>query len=172
MNIGKKLAKDAKTKGICNDWHDQLRTLGDNKKAMLAMYVKGIDFCLSNDFPDNKFIREHFVGVMEDYGVFIDDDIRLTNYKRCVALGSTKARVEVESYNVCEVFAKHDSEINIIAKGDSFIEVDVFDSSVVHIYAQDRAKVHINRYGGTVVIAPIESKDAIVKVNEKNKKTY
>ena len=173
MKIAKELAKEAKRRGICEPWCNDLKTLGDNKKAMVAMYVKGIDFCLSNDYPSNEYIRENFKGVMEDFGVFLDDSINLVNYKRCVALGATNGRVEITSFGVCEVFAKHDSELRIIAKDNAFVEVDIFDNAVVYVHAQDRAKVHINRYGGQIISDPINKDDsAIVKIVEKHKKTY
>lgn len=173
MKIAKELAKEAKRKGICEPWYNDLKMLGDNKKAMVAMYVKGIDFCLSNDYPSNEYIRENFKGVMEDFGVFLDDTINLVNYKRCIALGRTKGRVEIASYGVCEVFAKHDSELRIIAKDNAFVEIDIFDNAVVYVHAQDRAKVHINRYGGNIISDPIEDGNlAMVKIVEKHKKTY
>lgn len=172
MNISKQLAKDAKKKGICEPWHNELKRL-DDKKAMVEMYVKGIDFCLSNDYPSNAFIAKHFKGVMEDFGVFLDDQIDIVNNNRCVSLGLTKGRIEVNSYGVCEVFAKHDSELRIIAKDNAFVEVDIFDNSTIYIHAQDRAKVHINQYGGNVISLPIpDGSTAMIKVVEKHKKTY
>ena len=59
MKLSKELARQAKAKGICAPWHAQLLTLQD-KEAMVDMYLKGIDFCLANDYPKNDFIRTHF----------------------------------------------------------------------------------------------------------------
>lgn len=172
MKLAKELAKEAKRKGICEPWYKELKTLED-KRAMVAMYVKGIDFCLSNDYPTNDYIRANFKGIMEDFGVFLDDQINLVNYKRCVALGTTKGRVEVGSFGVSGIFAKHESELAIIAKDDAFVMIDLFDDATLHIHAQDRAKVCVNRYGGTLVADPINDGDsARVKIIEKHKKTY
>ena len=102
----------AKAKGICAPWHAELLTLQD-KEAMVEMYLKGIDFCLANDYPNNDFIRSHFKGVMEKQGVFLDDNVKVENMPKCVCLGATKAHVEVQGFQVCEVFAKHDSELNV-----------------------------------------------------------
>ena len=88
MSVAKELAKEAKKKGICSEWHGELRKLGDNKRAMLQMYIKGIDFCLKNDFPSNDYIRANFKGTMEDFGVFLDEpNLNITNFAKCVALG-------------------------------------------------------------------------------------
>lgn len=172
MKLSKELAKQAKKFDICQEWHDKLKSL-DNKKAMVAMYVKGIDFCLSNDYPNNEFIRANFKGVMEEFGVFLDDTIDLTNTKRCVALGRTKGRVEINEWSACDVFVKHDSELTIVAKGNAFVMIDLFDNAVIHLHAQDHTTVCVNKYGGTLVVNPINPGDkARVKIFEKHKKTY
>lgn len=63
MDLAKELARQAKKKGICKPWYNELKSLnGDNINAMAQMYLKGIDFCLANDYPDNGFIRTHFQG--------------------------------------------------------------------------------------------------------------
>lgn len=167
--IAKQLAKDAKAKGICKEWHDDLKRL-DNKRKMIDMYIRGIDFCLSNEFPSNDYIRENFKGHMEDQGVFLDDHIDLTNFRRCIALGKTKGRVLVTSYGVCEVFAKHQSALDIVVVDNAFVEVDMFDDSVVSVTSSGGAKVHINRYGGT--LSTEQQDDSVIKVEEKGRKTY
>ena len=50
MKLSKELARQAKAKGICTPWHNELQNL-QNKEAMVEMYLKGIDFCLANDYP-------------------------------------------------------------------------------------------------------------------------
>lgn len=172
MKLSKELAKQAKAKGICSPWHAELLTL-ESKEEMVAMYIKGIDFCLANDYPKNDFIRKHFKGVMEKQGVFLDDDISIDvmdKNTKCVCLGTTKAVVNIYEYGVCEVFAKHNSCLAVNAEGNAFVVIDIFDDAVVHICANDKAKVCVNRYGGIVKYEA--NGDAIVKIREKNKKTY
>ncbi len=169
MKLSKELARAAKAKGICAPWHAELLTLQD-KDAMVEMYLKGIDFCLSNDYPNNDFIRTHFKGVMEKHGVFLDDEIKIENNPKCVCLGATCGRIATGGFETCEVFAKHDAELNVVAKDNAFVMIDVFDNAVVSIYASDRAKVCVNHYGGKITKTTTD--DAVVKIREKNKKTY
>lgn len=171
MSIAKELAKEAKRKGICKEWYGELRKLGDDKRAMLQMYIKGIDFCLKNDFPSNEYIQANFRGVMEDFGVFLDNPtLNVTNFSKVVSLGKTEGIVTTTGFHVCEMFVKHQSDITIEAKDNAFIVVDVFDDTRLTIHAYDEAKVCVNRYGGTV---STESEDgATVKVIEKNQETY
>lgn len=166
--VAKELAWQAKAKGICQEWHKELIGLTD-KRAMVDMYIRGIDFCLANDFPSNDYIRATFKGVMEDKGVFLDDKVNLANVRYCVALGTTQGEVRVTGYKVCEVFAKHQSSLHVIAEDNAFVEIDMFDDSVVSVTSAAKAKVHVNRYGGTLSI--VQSGGG-VKVIEKNKKTY
>lgn len=47
MDLAKELARQAKKKGICKPWYNELKSLnGDNINAMAQMYLKGIDFAL------------------------------------------------------------------------------------------------------------------------------
>lgn len=170
MKVGKELAKQAKKFKICQEWHTELKGL-DDKKTMIQMYLKGIDFCLSNDYPSNEYIRANFKGIMEQFGVFLDDSIELVNTTKCVALGVTKGRIEINNFGASEIFVKHTSELTIIAKGDAFVMVDIFDNAVIHVQAHDRAKVCINRYGNAVV-DHMQSDCGMVKIIEKLKKTY
>ena len=59
MKVNKQLARDAKKKGICEEWYDRLIDTKEKDK-LIKMYLEGIDFCLSNEYPSNEFIRRHF----------------------------------------------------------------------------------------------------------------
>lgn len=170
MKLAKELAKQAEKFNICNEWDDRLKTLED-KREMAEMYIKGIDFCLSNDFPSNEFIKENFGEVIEEYGIYIDKTINLTNPRRCVALGSTTGGIEINSYRVCEVFAKHDSKLSIMAKDNAFVEIDAFDNSVLKIVAEGKAKIHINKYEGSTISFD-KNDESMIKIVDKHRKTY
>lgn len=169
MDLAKALAIGAKKKGICREWHDELKTLTD-KDSMIQMYLRGIDFCLKNEFPDNDFIKANFGDKTKDYGIFVDGEINVTNAPKCVCLGNSTGQVTIDGYNVCEIFVKHSSALRIEAKGNSFVMIDVFDDSTIMVNAHDNAKVCVNRYGGDV--KPYITEKARIKIKEKNKKTY
>lgn len=171
MNLTKTLAQEAKHKGICNEWYRRLKSLNPHdKRAMVDMYLRGIDFCLRNEYPSNGFIKANFGNIAHEAGIFVDEKINVLNAPKCVCLGATKGKITVMDYAVCEVFAKHDSELNIIAKGHAFVMVDIFDNAIINIHTFDSAKVCVNRYGGTV--KTYADKEATIKIREKNKKTY
>lgn len=171
-DLSKQLAKDAKKKGICKEWHNALKKQTD-REAMVEMYLRGIDFCLRNDYPANDFIQAHFGDIAPRMGVFVDSEIVVENRPKCVCLGATFGKVTTNGFNVCEVFAKHEAEINVIAADNAFVMLDVFDNAVVNIYAHDRAKVCVNKYGdGGRVNIIVEDSTAHVKIRVKNSKTY
>lgn len=168
-NIGKDLAKQAKKNGICSEWYSDLKSTEDKDK-LLQMYVKGIDFCLSNDYPTNDYIRANFVGMMEAYGVHLDENLHIMNEKKVIALGTCSGNIYVGGFNVSEVFLKHESEMALTVDENAFVMVDMFDNSRLSIMASENAKVCINHYGGEIVFS--QHGNAVVKIIEKNKKTY
>jgi hypothetical protein len=168
-HLGKELARQAKEKGICEDWYKDLLKTNDTPK-LLGMYLKGIDFCLSNDYPSNEFIRNHFVGKMESYGVHLDEELSEKNVKKLVALGLCTGDIVYNGFTTGQVFMRHESFLNLTALDNSFVMVDMFDDSILTIVAYGNAKVCINQYGGTLEV--IKKENSSVKVIEKNKKTY
>jgi hypothetical protein len=169
MKLNSELAKMAKIHGICENWHLELKNETDIDN-MLEMYVKGIDFCLSNDFPTNDFIRKNFKGKMESHGIHLDETLRVISEPKTIALGKCSGTVKAENFDVCEIFIKNESEVTVMAKGNSFVMIDVFDNAKVHIFTYDNAKVYINRYGGQITESTNET--SVIKIIEKNKKTY
>ena len=168
--FAKQIQKEALALGACSPGMGDLLNAGDNKHALVQLYLKKLEFCLENDFPSNDFMREHGKGIMESFGIFLDDRINLTNYRKCVALGKTSGVVVVTSYNVCQIYVKHHSELKIEASDNAFVMVYMYDDSQVTVHAQGQAKVHVNRYGGKIATA--KDGQAVVKVVEKtiNKK--
>lgn len=168
--LGKELAKMAKKKGICKEWHDML-ALQTDKDAMIDMYIRGIDFCISNDYPGNDFIRDHFKGSMEEKGIHLDEAVDVRNVRHCVLLGGCSGRVEVDGYNVANVYLKDDTAVMLEVSGNAFVFVDMFDNTRLDVCVNGQAKVCINRYGGHIG-RRVTGGDSVVKVIEKNRPTY
>lgn len=170
MNLSHELAKQAKKNGICEDWYLALKN-EKNIDKMLEMYVKGIDFCLSNDYPSNHFIAKNFKGKMEKYGIHLDEVLCIESESKVIALGKCTGTIELFNFDVSEIFVKNECNLTLVAEGNSFVMIDVFDNSNIIIHAYDNAKFCVNRYGGTVEFAR-HNLTSQVKIIEKNKKTY
>lgn len=148
MTLAEQLASDGWAKGLCDEWHRQLLGYTD-KHDMVAMYIRGLDFCLSNDYPSNDFIRTHFSGVAEEYGVYVDAlGLALVNPRRIIALGSTSGKATISDCSVADVYLKGDSKIELEVYGDAVVTIDVFDRAELSVSVRDRASVYITRYQG------------------------
>ena len=94
MELVQQLKEDGKAKGLCRMWQMKLRT-GLDYEQLIQLYIKGIDFCISENYPTLDFIREHFKGKCEVYGVFVDDEVTdKVNLPDVVLNGDCKAMLE------------------------------------------------------------------------------
>lgn len=170
--LSKELTKQALAAGAKKDCsiYQKLQAV-ERRTDLVQIYLDGIDFCLSNDFPSNDYIRKNFRGAIEQHNVYLDGFAALVNPKQVVALGETSGTVKIDEYNVCQAYIKHNSKLKIKAVDHSFVMIDVFDDAGVEVQASGDAKVCVSRYGNSVVIFD-EKDSARVKIIEKNKRTY
>lgn len=164
-NIINEIAKKAHKLGACQQGYRELLS-ATSKHDLCHSYIKNLDFCLEHNFPSNDYIRKHFKGIMEEQGIYLDDVIELHNLRMCITLGKTNGRIILSEYSVAEIYAKHQSALNIVAKDNAFVMVDVYDDAVVNVYASDRAQVCVNRHGGKITYNA--TGDAVVKIMEKS----
>jgi hypothetical protein len=168
MKLNKELAVEAKAKGICQEWYNRLQHTED-KHALIKMFLDGIDFCISEDYPSPRFFQL-FDGIRQQYGIFRNEPIQTENSKHVVAFGRCKGTAKYTDYSVGQVFIKHETNLKLTASGNAFVMVDIFDSAKIAVEAKDNAKVCINQYGGTII--PVKSDNATIKIIHKQSKTY
>lgn len=174
MELVEQIKSDGISKGLCLAWQRKLkRDLSVEELAKL--YIEGIDFCISNDYPTLDFIREHFKGYCEPYGVFIDDELpQLTNAKAIVLNGHCKAMLEYDGYSVSRLYVRHESECAVIVSDNAILSIDVFDKATLHLSViGSSANVNVNVYGGKAKVESIGiTSKSNVKINYKSKTTY
>lgn len=165
--FAKWLAGSAKENGICQEWGDRLAGCNDDQiDKMMIMYVKGIDFCMENNWPDLDTVRNHFKGRMEHHGVHCDEECQIKNVQFTVLLGRCRAAISFDQYSVGEIYVRHETKAEIAISDHSFVRLDVYDKSEVKIIATGNAKISIKNHGDAKI--EIErSDDAIVKLNNK-----
>lgn len=168
MKLVQQLKKDGIDKGLCRLWQMKLRQDIDYK-SLIELYIRGIDFCIMNDYPTVDFIREHFKGKCEEFGVFIDDDVEQKNAPNIVLNGNCRAFLEYDGYSVANIYARHNTRGSVNVSDNSIVTIDIFDDSELNVAtAGDDAKVFVNVYGN----ANVECLGSGIKVINKNKKTY
>jgi hypothetical protein len=171
MKLNKELAAEAQAKGICEEWHTRLQHTED-KESLLKMFLEGIDFCISEDFPSLRFFKL-FDGIRQRYGIFRDEPIQMSNSKHIVAFGHSEGIVEYTGYFVGQIFVKNDSKLTVNASENSFVMIDLFDDAEIEVVASGNAKVCVNKYGGNIIsVTNSKQGNAVIKVINKQSKTY
>ena len=148
MELIQQLKKDGISKGLCRMWQWKLKS-ELNMDNLVQLYVKGIDFCISEDFPTLEFIRENFKGKCEEFGIFIDDEVSdLVDSPDVVLNGHCKAMLRYSGYTVARVFARHNSEAAVNVENNAIVTIDAFDdTNLVVATAGSDTQVFVNLYG-------------------------
>ncbi len=166
-NLGKDLAKLGRKKGMCKEYLYKLPTITD-RKELAEIFIREIDFCLSNDFPSLDYIETHFKDITGDFGVFTVGQYSQVNKRHLVALGTATGSLRMDGFNVAEVFVRDQAYVNLSASENSFCMVDLY-SGRIHVRASQNAKVVVNDYGGR--ISQEISENGLVKIIRKTKKS-
>lgn len=161
----------AQEKGICQPWVELIAGV-QGVDELLQMYVDGIDFCLTNNFPSNDDLLRLAGNRLPDYGICVDKQrLALKNSKFTVLLGESEAHLQSTGFTVSQVFVKHTSFTEVVAVDNAFVVIDCFDNSKVDVTAYDHSKVLVNVYGEAKVSHHMEG-DAVIKIVQKHKNTY
>ncbi len=102
MDLINQLKTDGTEKGLCRQWRLKLQP-GMSVEDLAKLYIEGIDFCISEDYPTLDFLRKHFKGSCEPYGVFVDDEVRERNAPDVVLNGDCKAILEYDGFTVARI---------------------------------------------------------------------
>ncbi len=174
MELIQQLKQDGIDKGLCRLWQGKLRA-GLSTEELAKLYIKGIDFCISEDYPTLDFLREHFKGKCEPFGVYVDDEIPPTANKPDMVLnGACKAMLEYDGFAVSRLYVRHDSEAAVIVSDNAIVTIDLFDNAKIHISViGTEARVNINAYGRNTTVDYIGiSTFAKIKTIFHDKTTY
>ena len=174
MELVEQLRKDGTEKGLCRLWQMKLRGNLDTE-ALVKLYIKGIDFCICEDYPTLDFLRAHFKGNSEPFGVYIDEDMpTLANKPDLVLNGACRGMLEYDGYSVSRLYVRHTSETAVNVSDHAILTTDVFDHSKLHLsVVGDDASVILNVYGSNAQIDFVDGeKPSCVIVNYNNKTTY
>lgn len=144
----------AMQKGLCKEWSDAWHD-NSTDKDLLEKYIKGLDFCIKNDYPSNKFIRENFDSQwLQQNGVFVDVDGFVTGGKSgtYVVQGDSYGNFHFSKHDAATIWVRHNSEISIEASGNAFVVVHCYDTSNVRIEVAGTAKVSVHKHSTSCII--------------------
>lgn len=168
METIKQLRVDGISKGLCGDWQKKL-TKSSGVKRLSELFIRGIDFCISEDFPTIEFMVENFKGKCEPYGIFINDSVQEINAPDVVLNGCCDARLMYDQYTVSRLYVRHESHASVTVSDNAIITIDAFDNTFIDIETVGyNCRAIINLYGD----ATITHKGSRIKIHKKNKQTY
>lgn len=145
MKVGKEIALSAKKKGICKEWFSSMLKQGDIR-PLCAMYFKGDDWAMENDFPSLETLRK-FKGNSDQYGLHTDFVGGLENEQQTALFGKSEAKLNYTDFFVGTLIVRHNSKAKITASGHAFLVVNILDNAFVEIEATESAKVSVFQYG-------------------------
>lgn len=154
MDLSDQLKQEAISLGLCDQWQGEWLD-GTDRHALLEKYVKGIDFCIANDWPSVEFTKEHFGDILHEHGIYADEEVAIDNASgRVVFLGKCRGTVICRDWSVADIYVLHDSEL--LVEGHHMAKV--------FLNLSERAKVNTTSYGGARI------KKYTIKTGESNGK--
>ena len=131
--VSNKLRARAIKLGLCSDW--QKDWVNKSKDELCEMFVRGIDFCIVNDYPSTTYMKKNFDGVMQNHGIYVDEKVSVyrPKLKTFVVNGKSDFNINVEDFDVCEIYVRHNSKVTVNIKGQARIFINIFDKSSVTI---------------------------------------
>lgn len=168
MELVEQLKQDGIAKGLCRPWQAKLKSDASTKR-LVELFINGIDFCVNNDYPTLDFLREHFRGISEPYGAYVDDIVDEWDKPDVVLNGNCKGTLGYGGYSVSRAVVRHTSNVTAKVFGHAHLTIDLFDDSALTLVVSGKdARVLVNKYGNSNV----EVEGTGVKVIFKNKNTY
>lgn len=148
-NISDKYKAKAIKLGLCDKWTNEWK---DNcsREELVEKFVKGNDFCIMNDFPSIEEIKSDFGDIINNYGVYADQDVSVKNPDFVMLCGKCKAEIIVED-KFCDIYIRHYSEakVHVIGSGRAFIRM--YDNSCIEVLSEMKGRAYIYDYCGAVI---------------------
>lgn len=168
--IKQELKATARRHDLCGAWQQMLDHAAD-KATLVQMYMRGIDFCFGWDFPSVDYLVRHFKGECETYGLHVNEAFSARNVRKAALVGSCDASLSYDSYEVAQLFVRHDSRAQLNVRGHSIVTVDCFDQSRVDITAAEDSQVTVYRYGNARVTYSAQPGSSVT-VTDRHKNGY
>lgn len=162
--LKKRLAAEAKEKGICREWYEFILN-APSKERLLTLFVKGLDFCVENDYPSAQ-LRAEFARLRQHFGIFMSDHISVKSGKYVIAFGTSEGKANYSGFDVAQIWAREDTRLGVTATDNAVVCIEVADRAQVTITASGAARVSVFLHGGTITKNATDK--ATIKVIDKS----
>lgn len=141
----------AMQKGMCQSWENKWKN--NMTDAELAdLYIRGLDFCIEQNFPSNEYIVENFDKTfLNKNGIYVNDDnIKVSDLSGIfVVQGESAGEMHFGHYDAATIWVRHESELMIDVHGFAWVFVHVLDDSKVSVYQYGDSNVTIKNHSKT-----------------------
>ena len=139
----REMARAQKTP-LCDEWYGQWKDVTD-VDTLLDKYVKGLDFCIENDYPSLEFIRANFNKEdLHRHNIYIDEAVDIVaDNGTYVFLGNCTGYMQASGFVVASLYIRHNSSIDLIALDFSKIFASIYDKGELKYTQQESAAVKV-----------------------------
>lgn len=163
--LNKAMKSEARSLGLCDKWFDEWDENSD-RDELLEKYIRGIDFCIKHNYPDNEILKKYGFDIINEHGIYIDDNLdgKADNIPTLVVNGKTTGEVTYNGHSVGNVYICGSSDITIYVKDNARVFVEIYGDSRLSIVNRSIYRCFVYKHGGTVNI------DGDVLIRNKNNK--
>lgn len=151
--LNETLRKRAIELGLCNEWQNAWKD-GWDKNTLIRKFYDGIDFCLSNNYPSNDFIKENFDrDLLIKNNVIVDEKRSILNAKEAAIFGVSKviARYNYRAHG--RIYIKDNASTDVTAHNNSFVIVHILGNAKVVARCHDNATLVLIKHSKQCRIA-------------------
>lgn len=160
-NLSKILKEEARYIGLCEKWEKKWKE-DITIQELVDNYLLGIEFCLKYDFPSIETLKSH-IDIVNEKNIYCDQSFDVENQKLVVLLGKSKGKITMNNA-IGEIYACHESELEVCATGGSKVWINALDFSKIKIETDGNSVVYLHNYGDCC----IESSGNIQRTDKKN----
>lgn len=150
--LSDRMKKEAVGLGLCAQWTAEWGK-DTTKRDMAEKFVTGLDFCIQHDWPSTEVIKRDFGDVMHEYGVYVDENVHLTDPKTMVLNGRCEAHIYCGRFAASNIYVRHKSTAQVTVARGAYVHVSAYDKADVEIICEPGAKCFVYKYGGKVKTA-------------------
>ena len=147
MELQEELKQQAIKLGLCEQWQQEWGT--PDLEQLCNKFIRGLDFCVKNDYPTLEYMDKHFKGKVERYGIYINEESYSWCQKNVVINGDSNVTVQTDRQ--CDITVRHNSVVHIEAYDNAFVYVSMHDNSRLVInYKSHNARICVSLFSGTI----------------------
>lgn len=151
MTLQQEILEEAKKFGICDKFRKELEDRELTTDQLLTMYHRGLDFCMENNFPSRKIVRQFRIADLHRNGIYYDYDGDI-HFRKSFLVINGKSNVDVTISRVTTLYLRDNSKARLTLDDGAFCYVSLHDNSQVEIVSKGKgAKVFCSLFSGEIV---------------------